>query len=144
VPPTGIGIVVELLKRVLVRYVRLDKEKGHKLEPKWFELFLIARKYRTRRAAWLAAVTNPDLEVIRRHVHHLRVYYAREERIVRYPAGVPNSRGVSSVKFDDEFPLDESTYLEDRLDEVASQFIETWARNGGEKVLLCVEIARDC
>jgi transposase InsO family protein len=67
---------------ILLRRVVVDKERGHKLEPRWVGPYYCTRLTRGGRSAYYSEVTNREFEVGRRHMNQLRVYCPRVERQV--------------------------------------------------------------
>jgi Integrase zinc binding domain len=72
--------IPEIGDLVLLRKYVVDKERGHKLEPRWTEPLLLVRKDKSGRSGWVARIGMPDVEIARRHIDHMRVYCPREER----------------------------------------------------------------
>jgi len=81
---------------ILLRRIVVDKEKGHKLEPKWEGPYLVESLTGSGRSVYYATLNNPDQRLGRRHVNQVRVFVPREEG--RFPGAMSAEMTVENYE----------------------------------------------
>jgi len=64
---------------ILLRWIVVDKERGHKLEPRWEGPYVVTRRTKSGRPVYYATLQNPTIELGRRHMNQVRIDVPREE-----------------------------------------------------------------